>query len=450
MPGFDCDLFVIGGGSGGVRAARMSAAYGARVCLAEEFRYGGTCVIRGCVPKKLLVHASGFSDMFEDGLGFGWSGARPVFDWAALRGRKDAEIARLEGLYRKTLNDAGVKTFRRRAVVTSPHSVRLADGTELSAKHILVAVGGAPFVPDVPGKALAVTSNDIFDAPELSDRIAVVGGGYVASEFAGIMNGLGRRVVQLYRGEQILRGFDDDVRNHVAEAMKVRGVDLRVGADVKAISGEPGNLTVETTGGDRIDVGIVLYAAGRVPATKNLGLEEAGVALGQRGEIVVDAFSQTSVPSIYAVGDVTDRMALTPVAIREGAAFAETVFNANPVKPDHSMVATAVFTRPEIGSVGLTEAQAREEGEIEVYRSVFRPMTNILADRDEKMLMKLIVARETRKVRGVHIVGNGAGEMIQMVGIAVKMGATKEDFDRTVAVHPTAAEELVTMTTPVS
>ncbi|MBY8977419.1 glutathione-disulfide reductase [Rhodobacteraceae bacterium NNCM2] len=450
MAEFDYDLFVIGGGSGGVRAARMSAEFGAKVALAEEYRFGGTCVIRGCVPKKLLVYASSFSEMFEDSRGFGWSEVHPTFDWSVMQGHKEAEITRLEGIYQRNLGNAGVKTFRQRAVITSPHSVRLGDGTELTTKHILVATGGTPFVPDIPGKELAITSNEIFDVPELPEKIVVVGGGYIASEFAGILNGLGRKVTQLYRSEQILRGFDRDLRDHVANAMIARGIDLRVETDVKAITGQPGALTLELTTGESIEAGLVLYATGRNPVTRGVGLEEVGVALGRKGEIIVDDFSQTNIPSIYAVGDVTDRMALTPVAIREGAAFAETVFNANPTKPDHSMVATAVFTQPEIGTVGLTEDQAREEGEIEVYRAAFRPMMNIIAGRDEQMLMKLIVNKDSRKVRGVHIVGHSAGEMIQMAGIAVKMGATKEDFDRTVAVHPTAAEELVTMKTPVS
>ncbi|MEM7506759.1 MAG: glutathione-disulfide reductase [Pseudomonadota bacterium] len=450
MSDFDYDLFVIGGGSGGVRAARMSAEFGASVALAEEFRYGGTCVIRGCVPKKLLVYASSFREMFEDSRGFGWSEVHPTFDWPTMRGHKEAEITRLEGIYKTNLGKAGVETIRTRAVVTSPHSVKLSDGREITAKHILVATGGTPFVPPVPGAELAITSNEIFDIEALPERVVVVGGGYIASEFAGILNGLGAHVTQLYRGKQILRGFDDDLQDHVANAMKVRGIDLRVGEDVAAIAGTPGDLTVTLKSGGEVKAGVVLYATGRKPNTDGLGLEEIGVNLGTKGEIAVDVYSQTSVPSIYAVGDVTDRMALTPVAIREGAAFAETVFNANPMQPDHSMIATAVFTQPEIGTVGLTEEQARAEGEIEIYRSAFRPMMNILAKRDEQMLMKLIVAKDSRKVRGVHIVGHSAGEMIQMAGIAVKMGATKEDFDRTVAVHPTAAEELVTMRSPVA
>ncbi|MDH3667581.1 MAG: glutathione-disulfide reductase [Paracoccaceae bacterium] len=450
MTNFDYDLFVIGGGSGGVRAARMSAGYGAKVGLAEEYRYGGTCVIRGCVPKKLLVYASSFSEMFEDSRGYGWSEVRPTFDWSKMHGQKEAEITRLEGIYKANLERAGVEIFHTRATVTSPHSVKLADGAEFAAKHILIATGGTPFVPEIEGADLAITSNEIFDIDQLPERAMVVGGGYIASEFAGILNGMGVKVTQVYRRDPILRGFDEDIRTHVQDAMRGRGVEILTREDVDRIAGKPGALTVHLTSGSSRQVGLVLYATGRVPNTGGLGLEEAGVRLTGNGAVQVDDWSQSSIPSIYAVGDVTDRLALTPVAIREGAAFAETVFNATPTKPDHSMVATAVFTQPEIGTVGLTEDQARAEGEIEVYRSAFRPMLNILAGRDEKMLMKLIADKETDRVRGVHIVGHGAGEMIQMAAIAVKMGATKADFDRTVAVHPTAAEELVTMKEPVA
>ncbi len=447
--GFDFDLFVIGGGSGGVRAARMAANYGARVALAEEFRYGGTCVIRGCVPKKLLVYASSFSQAFADAAGFGWTVGRPGFDWRRLREAKEAEITRLEGIYRQNLENAGAMLFHQRAVVASPHSVRLADGREITAKHILIATGGTPFVPGIPGGHLAVTSNEIFDVARLPRRAVIVGGGYIACEFAGILNGLGVHVTQIYRRDLILRGFDDDLRGHVQAAMRGRGVDIRLNEDVTRIDRVARHLEVHLASGDRLEAGVVLYATGRTPNTEGLGLAEVGVGLGGNGEVRVDAWSQTSVPSIYAVGDVTDRLALTPVAIREGAAFAETVFGGNPTRADHSDVATAVFTQPEIGTVGLTEADARAAGPVEIYRAAFRPMQNILAGRDERSLMKLVVAKESRRVLGVHIVGPSAGEMIQLAGIAVKMGATKEDFDRTVAVHPTAAEELVTMRSPV-
>jgi glutathione reductase (NADPH) len=450
MTDFDFDLFVIGGGSGGVRAARMSAQYGAKVALAEEFRYGGTCVIRGCVPKKLLVYASSFSQAFADAAGFGWRVGETGFDWSTLRDAKETEISRLEGIYRRNLETTGVTLFHQRATIASPHSIRLADGRELSTKHILIATGGAPFVPEFPGSDLAITSNEAFDLDDLPDRVMVVGGGYIACEFAGIFNGLGAKVTQVYRREPILRGFDDDIRAHVQAAMRGRGVEILVNEDVARIKRAGGGLTVHLNSGERREVDRVLYATGRNPNSAGLGLEELGVKLGPAGEVVVDDWSQTSVPSIFAVGDVTDRLALTPVAIREGAAFADTIFGASPTRADHALVATAVFTQPEIGTVGLTEAQARETGPVEVYRAAFRPMQNILAGRDEKMLMKLLVAKESRKVLGVHIVGPSAGEMIQLAGIAVKMGATKEDFDRTVAVHPTAAEELVTMREPVS
>ncbi len=450
MADFDYDLFVIGGGSGGVRAARMSAQAGGRVAVAEEFRYGGTCVIRGCVPKKLLVYASQFSEAFHDAQGFGWSVGATAFDWPRLIAAKDAEITRLEGIYVRNLDTAGVEVFRTRATVVDPHTVRLAgQDREVTAKHILVATGGTPFVPEIPGREHAITSNEIFDLPALPQRVVIVGGGYIACEFAGILNGLGAAVTQVYRGAQILRGFDDEVRDHVAAEMRARGVEILTETDVTEIRPGAAGYEVALSTGEVRAADRVLYATGRVPNTAGLGLEAAGVRLTRTGAVEVDAYSQSSVPSIYAVGDVTDRLALTPVAIREGAAFAETVFAARPTRADHTLVPTAVFTQPEIGTVGMTEAEARATGEIEVYRAAFRPMQTILAGREERMLMKLLVSAESRRVLGVHIVGHGAGEMIQLAGVAVKMGATKEDFDRTVAVHPTAAEELVTMKTPV-
>lgn len=446
---FDYDLFVIGGGSGGVRSARLAAGTGARTAIAEEFRYGGTCVIRGCVPKKMLVYASSFSEAFEDAAGFGWTVGPRSFDWPRMIAAKDQEITRLEGLYAKNVAAAGAEVFRCRAEVAGTHEVRLVgEDRVVTAKHILVATGGAPFVPDFPGSEHAITSNEVFDMEELPDRILVVGGGYIACEFACIFNSLGSSVTQLYRRDMILRGFDDDVRNHVSDEMIAKGVDIKYHRDVASIEGA-GPYRVTLDNGDVIETDLIFYATGRKPAIAGLGLESAGVELTDGGAIAVDDFSQTNIPSIYAVGDVTDRMALTPVAIREGVAFVETVFKSNPTKPDHSDVATAVFTQPEIGTVGLSEEQARAAGEVEIYRAAFRPMANTISGRDEKMLMKIVVAKDTRRVLGVHIVGHGAGEMIQLAGVAVKMGATKEDFDRTVAVHPTAAEELVTMATPV-
>ncbi|MEL7465225.1 MAG: glutathione-disulfide reductase [Pseudomonadota bacterium] len=449
MDAFDYDLFVIGGGSGGVRSARLAAAAGFKVAIAEEYRYGGTCVIRGCVPKKLMVYASAFSEAFEDAAGFGWTVGESSFDWSKLIAAKDNEIGRLEGLYARNVGAAGADVLHQRAEVAGPHEVRLiADDRIVSAKHILVATGGAPFVPEFPGSDKAITSDQIFHLTEQPKRFLVVGGGYIACEFACIMNGLGSEVTQLYRRDVILRGFDDDLRTHVSDEMIAKGIDIRYGSDVAAIEGD-GPFTVKLDNGDALEVDCVFYATGRKPNTNGLGLETAGVDMGANGEIVVDEYSQTNIPSIYAVGDVTDRVALTPVAIREGVAFVETVFHGRPTKPDHADIATAVFTQPEIGTVGLTETQAREEGEIEVYKAKFRPMMATISGREEKMLMKLIVRKSDRRVRGVHIVGHGAGEMIQLAGVAVKMGATKEDFDRTVAVHPTAAEELVTMREPV-
>lgn len=450
MAGFDFDLVVIGGGSGGVRAARMAAQAGARVALAEEFRMGGTCVIRGCVPKKLYVMASAFRAAFEDAAGFGWSLGETRFDWARLRDAKEREITRLEGLYAANLGAAGVTLLRERATVAGPHAVRLASGRVLETPHILIATGGTPTASAMPGAELTVTSNEIFDLPAFPERIVIEGGGYVASEFAGVFNGLGARTTQLYRGGLFLRGFDAEVRAHVADAMRARGVDLRFGAAIAAVARRGTALTVTLKDGAQIEADAVLLAHGRRPATDGLGLEAAGVRLTANGAVAVDGYSQSSVPSIYAVGDVTDRLALTPVAIREGAAFAATLFEGRPTRADHADVATAVFTQPEIGTVGASEEDARAQGPVEIYRSLFRPMAHVMAGRDERMLMKLVVAKDSRRVLGVHLVGPAAAEMIQLAAVAVKMGATKQDFDRTVAVHPTAAEELVLMREPVA
>jgi len=450
---FDYDLFVIGGGSGGVRAGRLAASDGFKVGVAEEYRMGGTCVIRGCVPKKLMVYASQFSESFEDAKGFGWSGTPYSFDWGRLNGAVQAEVSRLEAIYRSNLAKAGVEIFDSRATLLAPHKVKLASGETFTAKHILIAVGGRPFVPEFPGSDLVITSNEIFLMKEQPKRILIVGGGYIACEFAGILNGLGSKVTQFYRGAQILRGFDGEVRGHVAHEMVDKGIALNVGTDVVSISRSGpksgGALQVRCTNGGLTEVDHVLYATGRVPNTADLGLEAAGVTTGRKGEILVDDYSQTNIPSIYAVGDVTDRVNLTPVAIREGAAFVETVFRGKPTKADHEDIATAVFTQPEIGTCGLTEDEASAREPIEVYRSVFRPMMHILAEKPERMLMKMIVSQKTRRVLGVHIVGSAAAERIQMTGIAIKMGATKEDFDATMALHPSAAEELVTMKEPV-
>ena len=445
---FDFDLFVIGGGSGGVRAARIAASEGkARVALAEESRMGGTCVIRGCVPKKLMVYASEYPGLMQDARAYGWQVTPGAFDWRQFRARLEAELTRLEGAYRGGLTGAGVTVFDMRATLADAHSVRLADGRRVTARHILIATGGRPFVPDIPGADLAITSNEIFHLDALPQRALIVGGGYIASEFACILNGLGVNVTQSYRGAQILRGFDEECRAHIVTAMQASGIDLRLSHNVTALRRGKGEILAETSSGEAA-FDLVLFATGRVPNTDALGLEALGVQIGARGEIVVDGHSQTAVPSIFAVGDVTDRIALTPVAIREGHAFADTLFGGKPHQADHDLVASAVFTQPEFGTVGLTEDAARAREKIEVYSASFRPMQSLFAGREDRVLMKLIVSQASRRVLGCHIVGPSAGEMIQLAAIAVKMGATKEDFDRTVAVHPTMAEELVTMRKP--
>jgi glutathione reductase (NADPH) len=446
---FDYDLFVIGGGSGGVRAARVAAQGGARVALAEEDRYGGTCVIRGCVPKKLMVFASEYRGAMADAQAYGWTVHAGGFDWATFRDKLHAELDRLEGVYRGILKNNGVETYDSRARLVDPHTVELADGTQRSAKHILIATGGRPVKPDLPGAEHAITSNDIFHLERLPKSILIIGGGYIACEFACILNGLGVRVTQFYRGAQILRGFDEEARGLVSDEMIASGITLHLGTNIETMEQVDGGYRVTGTNGSEAVFEEVMFATGRAPNTEDLGLEAAGVAVGRKGEIVVDRYSQTGVPSVYAIGDVTDRVNLTPVAIREGMAFVETVFNGNPTPVDHDLIPTAIFTQPEMGTVGLSEEAAREQEPIEVYATSFRPMQSAFAGRPDRVLMKLIVSQATRKVLGCHIVAPGAGEMIQLAGIAVKMGATKEEFDRTVAVHPTMSEELVTMKTPV-
>jgi glutathione reductase (NADPH) len=447
---FDYDLFVIGGGSGGVRAARVAASEaGARVGLAEASRYGGTCVIRGCVPKKLMVFASEYAPTLADAAAYGWQVEAKGFDWPGFRAKLEAELDRLEGIYRKMLAGSGVETFDQRARLADPHTVELADGTKKTARHILIATGGWPVKPEMENAEAALTSNEVFHLDELPTSMLIVGGGYIACEFAGIFNGLGTQVTQYYRGAQILRGFDDEARGLVAEEMQQAGVDLHLGTNIIAMERDGDGLRVKATNGTERTFDQVLFATGRAPNTAGMGLEEAGVELGRRGEVVVDEYSQTSVPSVYAIGDVTDRLNLTPVAIREGMAFVETVFRGNPTPVDHASVPTAIFTQPEMGTVGLSEEAAREQGPIEVYCTSFKPMHTAFAGRADRVLMKLVVCAETRRVLGCHIVAPGAGEMIQLAGIAVKMGATKEDFDRTVAVHPTMSEEIVTMRAPV-
>ncbi|TNF20355.1 MAG: glutathione-disulfide reductase [Rhodobacteraceae bacterium] len=447
---FDYDLFVIGGGSGGVRAARVAAGEaGARVALAEEDRYGGTCVQRGCVPKKLMVFASTYGVSAREAQDYGWTMMAGGFDWPSFRGKLEVELDRLEGVYRKILKSNGVETFDARARLKDAHTVELSTGETRTAKHILVATGGWPVKPEFPGADLAITSNEIFHLETLPKSMLIVGGGYIACEFACILNGLGVKVTQFYRGAQILRGFDDEARGLISEEMIENGVGLHLGTNVLEMKRVEDGIWVKATNGKEYTVDQVMFATGRAPNSADLGLEEIGVTLGRNGQIEVDAYSQTSVPSVYAIGDVTDRVNLTPVAIREGMAFVETVFKGNPTPVDHDMIPSAIFTQPEMGTIGLSEEAARDREPIEVYATSFRAMQTAFIGKPDRVLMKLIVSQKTRRVLGCHIVAPQAGEMIQLAGIAIKMGATKEDFDRVVAVHPTMSEELVTMRTPV-
>ncbi|MFY9240898.1 MAG: glutathione-disulfide reductase [Roseovarius sp.] len=446
---FDYDLFVIGGGSSGVRAARVAAAEGVRVALAEGDRYGGTCVIRGCVPKKFMVFASGYPEAIKDAQQYGWTVHAGGFDWPGFRTKMHAELDRLEEMYRNLLKNSGVVSYDARARLSDAHTVTLSTGESFTAKHILIATGGHPVKPDIPGAEEALVSDDIFLLDEMPKSILIIGGGYIACEFACILNGLGVEVTQYYRGAQILRGFDDEARGLVAEEMKASGVDLHLGTNIIDMSPAEGGYRVKSTNGTEKVFEQVFFATGRNPSSGDMGLEEIGVSLGRHGQIEVDDYSQTSVPSIYAIGDVTDRVNLTPVAIREGMAFVETVFKGNPTPVDHELIPTAIFTQPEVGTVGLSEEDAREQEPIEVYCTSFKPMQGAFAGRSSRVLMKLVVSQASRKVLGCHIVAPNAGEIIQLAGVAVKMGATKEDFDRTCAVHPTISEEIVTMKTPV-
>ncbi len=466
---FDYDLFVIGGGSGGVRAARMAASTGARVGLAEESRMGGTCVIRGCVPKKLMVFASQFGEVHDLSTRYGWTFGEGRFDWRAFRSHLHAELDRLEGIYRKLLDGARVRIHAARATVEDPHTVRLSTGETVTAAHLLIATGGRPTRPDFPCAEMGMVSDDVFLMEELPKSILIVGGGYIACEMACILNGMGVEVTQIYRGAQVLRGFDEEARGLVAESIRDKGIDLHTGTDVlmmgapdtdfdlpasellvaapKVTTGGP--IRVKTTMGVEKVFDAVLFATGREPNTTGMGLENLGIELGRGGHVPVDEYSQTKVPSVYAIGDVTGRPALTPVAIRDAMAFSRTVFEGQPTPVDHQMIPSAIFTQPEYGAVGLTEEQARHQEPIEVYATSFRPMRTAFAGRPDRVLMKLIVSQATRRVLGCHIVAPEAGEMIQLAAIALRMGATKEDFDRTVAVHPTMAEEIVTLRTPV-
>lgn len=450
MSSFDYDLFVIGGGSGGVRAARIAAGeHGARVALAEEYRMGGTCVIRGCVPKKLMVFAAGHGAAIDEAAAYGWQVEKGRFDWPAFRARLHAELNRLESVYTRNAQAAGVTILPQRATLVDAHTVVLADGRRVTAAHILIATGGTPFVPERFRDLGAWTSNEVFLAETLPASILIVGGGFIACEMAGILQGLGVQVTLMYRGAQILRGFDEDVQAHVAAALTAQGVTIEVNTDLDALEPRGQGFAARDSQGRDREVSQVLFATGRVANTAGLGLEAAGVQLAPNGSVPVDAFSQTNVPSVFAVGDVTERITLTPVAIREGHAFADTVFGARPTRVDHADVASAVFTRPEAGTVGLTESEARALGPVEIYLASFRPMQTAFIDRPDKALFKLVVARDSRRVLGCHIVAPGAGEMIQMAAVAIRMGATKEDFDRTMAVHPTMSEEIVLLRKPV-
>jgi len=449
MSNYDYDLFVIGAGSGGVRAARMAKQHGAgKVAIAEEYRFGGTCVIRGCVPKKLLVYASEFSKTFKLAEGYGWTVGETEFSWQKLIAAKDNEIDRLSGIYERNLNNSGVDTIEDRAVLEDAHTIRLikSDRT-VTADKILIAVGGTPFVPDIEGAELGITSNEAFHLEELPKHVVIAGGGYIACEFAQIFAGLGSEVCQVYRGETVLRGFDDDIRSTVHEELVRSGVRVVTHTVFEKIEQlEDGRKRVHLDNGHHVDTDVVMYAIGRNPYVADLGLDKAGVELDEAGAIKVDAYSKTSADNIYAVGDVTNRVNLTPVAIREGAAFAQTVFGGQPLAYDHDDIASAVFTQPPAGSVGLSEAQARKSfDKVDIYKTSFRPMKQSFSNDASRMMMKLVVDGETDRVLGVHIVGPDAPEMIQLAGIAVKAKLTKAQFDAACAVHPTSAEELVTM-----
>ncbi|HEX5162921.1 MAG TPA: glutathione-disulfide reductase [Steroidobacteraceae bacterium] len=444
----DYDLFVIGAGSGGVRAARIASLAGARVAIAEEYRIGGTCVIRGCVPKKLLVYGAEFAQNFADAKGYGWTVGNAVFDWATLRDNVQKEVTRLSGLYTTNLIKAGVTAFEERAELVDAHTVKLAQsGSEISAERILIATGGSPQLLDgLPGLEHGISSNEAFLLEKFPERMLIVGGGYVALEFANIFHGLGAKTRIVHRGDRMLRGFDDDLRAHLHIETERAGVRLTMKTTLTKIEKGRDGLRVTLSTGERVEADQVLFAIGRHPNTKGLGLERAGVTVDKYGAVAVNEFSQSNVESIYAIGDVTNRVNLTPVAIRDGHAFADTVYNKRPTPVDHRSVPSAVFGRPPIGTVGLGEGDARlSHGEIDIYRTNFRPMRNILSGNQERTLMKLVVDRRTDQLLGVHIAGEDAPEMAQLAAVAVKAGLTKKQWDSTVALHPTAAEELVLM-----
>jgi glutathione reductase (NADPH) len=448
----DFDLFVIGGGSGGVRAARMAAQYGARVALAEAAALGGTCVNVGCIPKKLYSYAAQYAEAFHEAAGFGWDLAPARLDWARLKANRAREISRLNGVYQQLLTDAGVEIVSGWAQVVDGHTVhvQLPSGTrDFSARHLLIATGGTPSVPDFPGREHVVTSDSMFDLDPFPSRLVVVGGGYIACEFASIFNGLGARVSQLYRGEQVLRGFDGDVRRFLAQEMRKTGVDLRLQTDVASVAKSATGLQVTLTGGEVLQADTVLYATGRVPNVNGLGLDAAGLAHRRDGAIEVDSHYRTSIPSVYAVGDVTARVQLTPVALAEAMAVVDHLFGPARRAMSYEYIATAVFTHPNVASVGATEAQARQNfGDISIYRSEFKPLRHTLSGSDERTLMKLVVDNASDRVVGLHMVGPDAGEIVQGFAVAMKAGATKAVFDQTIGIHPTVAEEFVTMRQP--
>ncbi len=447
MTSFEYDLFIIGAGSGGVRAARIAAGHGAKVAAAEEYRVGGTCVIRGCVPKKLLVYGSHFAEDLADAKRFGWSTDGATFDWPTLRDNVAAEVDRLEGLYGQTYANAGVEVFKERAIVTGTNNVRLASGREISAKVILIATGAWPSIPAIPGAELGITSNEVFHLPALPKRAVIAGAGYIANEFAGIFNELGVEVTLATRGDKMLRSYDQEIVSKLMDISREKGIDLRLDFPFKGVTKQADD-SLLVDGGDagQIETDLVLWAIGRVPNSMGLGLETAGVGLDEQGAVLVNDLSQTNVPSIYAVGDVTNRVQLTPVAIREGHAFADTVFGNNPRTIDYSSIPTAVFSNPPISGVGLTEEEARTSlSDVKVFKSDFRAMKNVLAGRNERALYKMIVDGTTDKVVGLHLIGPDSAEILQAAAIAVKAGLTKAAFDDTVALHPSMAEELVLM-----
>jgi glutathione reductase (NADPH) len=445
MPRYDFDLFTIGAGSGGVAGSRRAGSYGARVAICEESRVGGTCVMRGCVPKKLLVYGAQFSDAFADAAGFGWTVPPASFDWPSLIAAKNNELDRLEQIYRSMLKNSKVELIEGHGIVIDPHTVEI-DGRTYTADKIMVATGGHPTVPDLPGIEHVISSNEALDLPELPRRIVIVGGGYIAVEFAGIFRGVGSEVVEIIRREDLLYGFDDDLRVALAQEMRNRGIEIHTRTQVARIEKYPHGYSVFTTHGQEISADLVMYATGRKPNTRGLGLAEIGVEMNREGAVAVDEWQRSTVPNIYAVGDVTDRLNLTPVAIAEGRAIAETLFNDNPIKMDHADVPTAVFSQPPIGTVGLTEDEAcRRYGMVDVYSARFRPMKNTLSGRDERTLMKIIVEPASDRVVGCHMLGPDAPEIVQGLAIAIKCGATKAQFDQTVGIHPSAAEEFVTM-----